>query len=241
MDKDDPVNGNTTHPPLRPVRGTARVAVVALALAAVAWAARAVWHIRLSVAGMPAAGPMDQGGGQHRPPTALEDGYHIVSSVGDAVTVLCAAMFLNWLWRVRDNARAFSGERPRYIWPWMYLGWIVPIMNLWVPRGIVVDIHRASAPGERLPGVVNWWWGLWLAGMLGGAGLIYADDTDDVIVRAYTDVGLLLAADAAVIGAAVACALVVRTLTTVQQDRLDRTARDESAGASESADVAARG
>ncbi|MFI1728992.1 DUF4328 domain-containing protein [Streptomyces acidicola] len=241
MDKEDPVNEHTTQPPLRPVRGTARFAVAALALAAVAWAARAVWHIRLSAAGMPASGPMDQGGGQHRPPTSLEDGYHIVSSVGDAVTVLCAAMFLNWLWRVRDNARAFSGERPRYIWPWMYLGWIVPVMNLWVPRGIVVDIHRASAPGERLPGVVNWWWGLWLAGMLGGAGLIYADDTDDAIGRAYSDVGLLLAADAAVIGAAVACALVVRTLTKVQQDRLDRAAAHETAPSSESAALGGQG
>ncbi|MPY59964.1 DUF4328 domain-containing protein [Streptomyces spongiae] len=230
MNNDDVVN--MTQPPARPVRGTARIAVAGLALAGAAWAARAVWHIRLAVAGMPASGPIDQGGGQHREPTALEDSYHFVSSLGEVATVLCAAAFLNWLWRVRDNARAFSGERARYVWPWMYVGWIVPIMNLWVPRGIVVDIHRASAPGQRLPSVVNWWWGLWLAGMLGGVGLIYADDTDDVIGRAYTDVWQLLVADAAVIGAAVAAVLVVRTLTKVQQDRLDGTSQAVTASAS---------
>lgn len=237
--KVDPPNGHKNQLPLRPVRGTARVAVAALALTAVAWVVRAVWHVRLAVAGMPASGPMDQGGGRHRLPTGLEDGYHIVDTLGSGITVLCAAMFLNWLWRVRDNARAFSGERPRYSGIWVYVGWVVPVMNLWVPRGIVVDVHRASAPGERLPDVVNWWWGLWLAGLAGGVGLIYADDTDDVIVRAYTHVWQLLAADAAVIGAAVAAALVVRALTQTQQDRLDRTA--QAATASETAASGARG
>src|ERR1044072_4029812 len=139
--KVDSLNDRRSELPLRPVRGTARVAVAALALAAVARMARAPWHIRLAVAGMPASGPMDQGEGRHRLPTALEDGYHVVDALGSGITVLCAAAFLSWLWQVRDNARAFSGERPRYMWPWMYLGWIVPIMNLWVPRGIVVDIY----------------------------------------------------------------------------------------------------
>ncbi|MFD2688947.1 DUF4328 domain-containing protein [Streptomyces phyllanthi] len=227
--KADPLNDHRTELPLRPVRTTALVAVAALALAAVAWVVRAVWHIRLAVAGMPASGPMDQGGGRHRLPTALEDGYHIVDALGSAVMLLCAAAFLFWLGRVRDNARALSGERLRYSGIWVYAGWIVPIMNLWVPRGIIVDVHRASAPGERLPGVVNWWWGLWLAGMAGGVGLIYPYDEDDVIVRAYTDVWQLLLVDAAVIGAAVAGVLVVRALTAAQRARADEALRHDDA------------
>ncbi len=133
-------------------------------------------------------------------------------------TLLCAIAFLAWLLRVRDNARVLSGQPPRYSGPWVYLGWIVPVMNLWVPRGIVADVHQQSAPGERLPRAVNWWWGLWLAGMLSGLGLMYTNSTtDDVIARAYTDVRLLLVADAAVVGAAVAGVLVIRALTAVQQ------------------------
>ncbi|MDQ0938671.1 hypothetical protein QFZ67_000376 [Streptomyces sp. V1I1] len=68
---------------------------------------------------------------------------------------LCAITFLAWLLRVRDNARSLSGQPPRYAWPWIYAGWIVPVANLWMPRGIVADIHRASAPGERLPRAVT--------------------------------------------------------------------------------------
>ncbi|MFK8844106.1 DUF4328 domain-containing protein [Streptomyces sp. Ac-502] len=207
--------------PLRPVRGAARCAVAALVLAGAAWVARALWQIRLAAAGMPASGPPDQGEGRHRPLTALEDGYHIVTTLGGVATVLCAITFLIWLSRARDNARALSGEPPRYGWPWVYAGWIVPIANLWVPRGVVADIHRASAPGERLPHAVNWWWGLWLVGMLSGTGLMYTVSTDHVIERAYQNVYPLLAADTAVVAAAVAAVFVVRALTAAQRRRGD--------------------
>ncbi|HET6860816.1 MAG TPA: DUF4328 domain-containing protein [Streptomyces sp.] len=210
---------------LRPVRTVARCAVAALVIAGVAWAARAVWQIRLATAGQPASGPPDQGDGRHRPLTALEDGYHLVSSLGDAATVLCAIAFVSWLLCLRDNARALSGQPPRYAWPWVYVGWIIPVANLWIPRGIVADIHRAGAPGERLPRSVNWWWGLWLIGSLSGTGLMYAVSTDSVIARAYTGVSSLLAADAVVVGAAVAGVLVVRSLTAAQQKHLPASLR----------------
>ncbi|MGW1893306.1 DUF4328 domain-containing protein [Streptomyces sp. NPDC002004] len=214
------MNDYSTQPGLRPVRGVSRSAVAALLLAGLAWAARALWQIRLATAGMPPSGPPDQGDGQHRTLTGMEDTYHIVSSVGDAVTALCAVAFLMWLWRVRDNAQVLSGQRPRYAWPWVYAGWVVPVANLWVPRGIVADVHQASAPGTRLPHAVNWWWGLWLVATLSGVGLTTNLSTDDIIARAYTDVGLLLAVDAAVVAAAVAGVFVVRALTAVQQARL---------------------
>ncbi|WP_443033820.1 DUF4328 domain-containing protein [Streptomyces sp. CA2R101] len=219
------------HSP-RPVSGAARSAVAALVLSGVAWAAVALWQLRLALSGMPASGLPDQGGGRHRTLTALENGFHIVSALAGGTTVLCALAFLGWLLRVRDNARAFSGQPPRYAGPWVYAGWIVPVANLWVPRGIVVDIHRASAPGEPLPRVVNWWWGLWLAGMLSGTGLMYKGSTDDVIARAYQNVSPLLAADAAVIGAAVAGIFVVRALTAAQQQRIGNgnSPRGEAAG-----------
>lgn len=132
--------------------------------------------------------------------------------------MLCAIAFLAWLWRVRDNARTLSGHRPRYAWPWVYAGWIVPTANLWIPRGIVADIHRASAPGERLPHAVNWWWGLWLVSSLGAVGL-YAGTTDAVIARAYAYAPLLLVVDAAAVATAVAGVFVVRALDTDEGGR----------------------
>ncbi|MFF8015788.1 DUF4328 domain-containing protein [Streptomyces sp. NPDC007929] len=208
-------------PVLRPVRGAARCAVAALALAALAWVARAVWHLRLSLAGQPASGPPDQGEGVHRPLNALEDSYHLVASFGSAVTAVCALAFLFWLDQVRDNAKTLSGTAPRYGYPWLWLGWIVPVVNLWIPRSVVADVHRSVFPELRLPAVVNWWWGLWLAGLAGGVGIIYADDTDEVIARAYSEVWPLLAADLVIVAAAVAAALMIHTLTTAQRQRLD--------------------
>jgi hypothetical protein len=61
--------------------------------------------------------------------------------------------------------------------------------------------------------------------MLSGAGLMYAQSEDEAIARAYTDVPLLLAADTAVIGAAVAGVFVVRALTAVQQVHVDKALR----------------
>lgn len=210
------MNENAVRPTLRPARGAARLAVAGLALAGVAWALRAVWQVRLAVAGEPVSGPPDQGEGRHRPLTALENSYHLVSAAGDLLVLLCAALFIGWLWRMRDNARALSGEPPRYAGIWVYASWVVPIVNLWFPRGIVADIHHRSAPGRKLPAVVNVWWALWLIGLVTGVGLTYDDSTDEIIARAYHGVTGLLVADLAVVGAAVAAVLMVRTLTDTQ-------------------------
>jgi len=215
------VNERIVAPVLCPIRGAAHRAVAALVLAGAAWAARAVWQIRLAAAGQPLSGPPDQGDGKHRPLNALENTYHFVSSLADVTTVLCAIAFLAWLWRARDNALALSGRPLRDAWPWVYAGWIVPIVNLWIPRRIIADIYRASAPDDRMPRIVNWWWGLWLVSILSATGLMYTDTTTDaVIARAYTDLPPLLMADAAVVGAAVTGVFVVRALTAAQQKRM---------------------
>lgn len=203
----------------RPDRGVEWCAVGGLLLAGAAWAVRAVWQVRLSLAGEPASGPPDQGDGVHRKLTALEDSYHVVSSVGDGAALICALAFLSWMWRIRDNARALSPEPPRYSGLWVYLGWIMPVMNLWVPRGVIADAYERSVPGRPVPRSLNVWWGLWLVGMLSGVGLMYTDSTDAVIERAYTEVWPLLVCEAAVVTAAVAGACAVRTVTAAQRAR----------------------
>ncbi|WP_326666591.1 DUF4328 domain-containing protein [Streptomyces canus] len=219
---------NTVRPAVRSARGSARLAVAGLGLAGAAYALRAVWDIRLAVAGEPASGPPNQGEGRHRPLNALEDSYHLVSTAGSLLTLVCAALFIGWLGRMRDNARALSGERPRYSGIWVYAAWFVPIVNLWFPRGIVADIHHKSAPDRKLPVVVNVWWALWLVGMVTGLGLMYDGDTDDLIARAYNGVTTLLVADLAVVGAAVAGILMVRALTAVQHVYIDDQLRTPS-------------
>ncbi|MEV6762501.1 DUF4328 domain-containing protein [Streptomyces sp. NPDC051105] len=203
---------------LSPVRTTGVVAFSALLLAGGAWAVRAVWELRLAGTGVPAGGVPEQGDGRHRPLTSLENGYHLVSSAGGVLTVVCALAFLLWLGRVRDNARTLSGRAPRYSGIWVLLGWVIPIGNLWIPRGIVADVFRDSAPERRLPWVVNVWWALWLVGLVSGTGLMSRDSTDDLIARAYDDVWPLVLSDLALVAAAVAGAFVVRAVSRVQEE-----------------------
>jgi hypothetical protein len=205
---------------LRPITVSGRLASGGLLLAGLAWVVRGGWELRLAAAGEPAAGPPDQGDGVHRPLNSLEDSYHLVTSAGGAAVALCALLFVSWLWQLRDNARALSGNEPKYAGIWVYLGWVVPLVNLWFPRGIVVDAFQASAPGRRVPVSVNVWWVLWVIGMLSGVGLVYRDSTDEIIARAYHGVWPLLTSDAAVVGAAVAGFFAVRAVTAAQAERL---------------------
>ncbi|WP_225824423.1 DUF4328 domain-containing protein [Streptomyces naphthomycinicus] len=207
-------------PAYRPVQVAGRLAAGGLLLAGLAWAVRGAWEVRLALAGEPASGPPDQGEGVHRALNALEDSYHLVTALGGGAVVLCALLFLSWLSRVRDNAQALSGQPPRYAGIWVYLGWIFPVVNLWFPRGIVVDAFRRTAPERKVPVAVEVWWVLWLIGLLSGVGIVYRDSTDEIIARAYTEVWPLLASDAAVVGAAVAGAYAVRAVTGAQVERL---------------------
>ncbi|MGW2644201.1 DUF4328 domain-containing protein [Streptomyces sp. NPDC001393] len=204
----------------RPVQVTGQLAVGGLLLAGLAWVVRGVWELRLAAAGEPAAGPPDQGNGVHRQLTSLENSYHLVTSAGGVLVFLCACLFLSWLLRLRDNARTLSGDTPKYAGIWVFLGWVVPVVNLWFPRGIVVDAFRSSAPGRKLPGWVDAWWGLWLVGMLTGVGIISRDSTDQIIERAYTEGWPLLLSDAAVVAAAIAGAFAVHAVTAAQVERI---------------------
>jgi len=210
------VNDQIARSLLRPTRSAGRMAVGTLLLAALGYLLRAVWEIRLAAAGEPPSGPPDQGDGVHRPLTTLENSYHFVTTVAGVLTAICAICFLAWLRRVRENAADLSGRPPKYAGVWVYLGWIVPVVNLWFPLGIIADAYRTTAPGRRLPASVTLWWTLWLLSLLTGIGLLHPASTDDTIARAYTSIWPLLTSDAVIIAAAVAGALAVRAVTSTQ-------------------------
>ncbi|MEU4549117.1 DUF4328 domain-containing protein [Nonomuraea dietziae] len=61
--------------------------------------------------------------------------------------------YVCWLVRARANAYAISpGVVHTYAAPFMVLGWILPVINLFVPKGIVDDIRATSRPGGQPPG-----------------------------------------------------------------------------------------
>ncbi|MCM2579889.1 DUF4328 domain-containing protein [Streptomyces meridianus] len=141
------------------------------------------------------------------------------------VVILTGVVFLVWFHRVRVNAGVLAQGNHRGGVAWAVVSWFIPIANIWIPRGVAVDIWRASTPrNTEVPGrgtnhrVINAWWAGWLVSQLVGqfAGAVYEDaDTVDAMRTAAC---LLLAAAVVDIAAALLAVLFVRRLTAMQQE-----------------------
>jgi hypothetical protein len=67
-----------------------------------------------------------------------------------------------WLARARRNADRIAPGAQRRNKMWVWVGWLVPIVQLWYPKQVIDDVWRGTA---RKPGQPNtgWWWGTWIA------------------------------------------------------------------------------
>ncbi|MGI5489111.1 DUF4328 domain-containing protein [Microtetraspora malaysiensis] len=141
---------------LRPIRGFAAWAVPLIALSALASACLSA--ARLVIGEPPAAW------------TVHVAGLYALIQAPAGIAFVC------WLVRARANAYAISPEAfHRYAALFMVAGWLLPIVQLFVPKGIVDDIWAASQPGDgprgflgdlgsaRRPALVWAWWLAYLA------------------------------------------------------------------------------
>ncbi|MGW0819861.1 DUF4328 domain-containing protein [Streptomyces sp. NPDC002845] len=146
--------------------------------------------------------------------------------VGAGVVQLAAwfatgVVFLVWFHRVRVNAEVFNPFGHSKTRGWAVGGWFVPIVNLWFPRRIALDIWDASSPLDtrRSHGLVNAWWAMWLIGTVAGrvasSGYERAETAEE-IRDATVEV---LITDALDIAAAVLAILFVLTLTRMQDTK----------------------
>jgi len=78
--------------------------------------------------------------------------------------VVTGLAFLAWFRGARINAEG-RGWHQRFARSWTLWGWIVPIVNLWIPLQVMDDIWQASFP-RRPRGWVAWlpmlWWTSWV-------------------------------------------------------------------------------
>ncbi|WP_333774364.1 DUF4328 domain-containing protein [Streptomyces sp. IBSBF 3136] len=101
-----------------------------------------------------------------------------VSQVYVNLMIVAAALFLVWFTRSRRIARSLSSSPLPGSDPWAVFSWLIPVINMWVPRGLVLDVLRASGPGgagRRDRVLVNVWWATWVghalvAALSGGPG-----------------------------------------------------------------------
>ena len=72
--------------------------------------------------------------------------------------LLAILFFLRWIWLAVTLARAVRQGSVRYA-PWMAVaGFLVPIVNLWMPLLTMVDIEEFAAAQETRPtGVLPWY------------------------------------------------------------------------------------
>ncbi|MEU6883456.1 DUF4328 domain-containing protein [Streptomyces sp. NPDC046712] len=91
-------------------------------------------------------------------------------SIAFTLYVATGIVFIVWFHRLRRNAGVWAGDLQSRGPGWAIGGWFIPIGNLWIPRGIAVDIWRASrlapyaADGKSELTLLNSWWGFWVAG-----------------------------------------------------------------------------
>ncbi|MEU4037853.1 DUF4328 domain-containing protein [Streptomyces collinus] len=142
----------------------------------------------------------------------------LVSQVYANLMIVAAALFLVWFTRSRRIARALSPSPLPGSAPWAVFSWLIPVINMWVPRGLVLDVLRASGPGavgwrERV--LVNVWWATWighalLAAVTGGPGQ-------------GTSLALLLVAEGLELAAAALAIAVIQRITARQAAALGST------------------
>ncbi|MDQ3981858.1 MAG: DUF4328 domain-containing protein [Actinomycetota bacterium] len=155
----------------------------------------------------------------------------ILQSIGAATVGI---PFIVWLRRAYRNLGPLGTRWLRFKPGWAVAGWFVPFLWFARPKSIVNDVWRASDPelpreifrppdGAPVPGAINWWWGLsvagyWLYPVDWGRGL--PPTVDEMSV----DVQRILVADCLLVVAGILAMLVVRRTALRQETRHARLA-----------------
>ncbi|MEU6989793.1 DUF4328 domain-containing protein [Streptomyces sp. NPDC046465] len=141
--------------------------------------------------------------------------------------------FLVWFHRVRVNAEVFAPHQHRKARGWTVGAWFVPVVNLWFPRRIALDIWDASirdasirdasgdpaSAGSTSHRLLNTWWTLWVANLLAGRWSTQsywrAEEPDEIKAA----VGNLMFSDVLDIASAVLALVFVHRLTRLQDHK----------------------
>jgi hypothetical protein len=150
-----------------------------------------------------------------RATTRVLAAYADVFVVAGALAALTGVLFLGWLWRAHRQA----GAARRYAPGWVVAGWLLPVVNLWLPPRLIHDVWVGSAPHRRVDRhrvgfIVAAWW-VSLLSAIGLAELFRAGGMETLAdARLATQIGLAGAASQAL--AATLCMAIVFHITRLQ-------------------------
>ncbi|MBL1081359.1 DUF4328 domain-containing protein [Streptomyces actinomycinicus] len=147
--------------------------------------------------------------------------YSAAGVLQTAALLATGIVYLCWVWRVRVNAEVFNPGGHSKSRGWTIGGWFCPVVNLWFPRRIVLDIWDSSAAWAKRPGhaIVNFWWALWIVSLLAGRVAARLSARAETAAEIRDAARQMLYADVLDIGAAVLAVLVVLKITRMQHRR----------------------
>ncbi|MEU9185107.1 DUF4328 domain-containing protein [Streptomyces sp. NPDC048484] len=141
----------------------------------------------------------------------------LVQTIAFSVAVI---LFLVWFHRARVNAEVFSPSGHRMKRGWTCWSWFVPIVNLWFPRRVMVDVWDASSPAGRAShGLVNVWWTLWVVSLIANRAGSTAYRRAETAEEIRDAAGQVMFADLTDMVAGVLAVLVVLRLTRMQDEK----------------------
>jgi hypothetical protein len=154
----------------------------------------------------------------------LYDAVGVWLSIADLVLFLVTAgLFITWLFRAHRSDRMYPAQL-QHASGWAIGGWFVPILNLWRPAQMVLDVRRGASDTGWSPTalVLSWWWFLLVAGVLQRVANGLAPGADAAFGSYVKDVRRYLVVDAAasvlLAAAAVLAILVVRSTARMVRD-----------------------
>ncbi|GHE44346.1 hypothetical protein GCM10017673_53190 [Streptosporangium violaceochromogenes] len=208
--------------PLRPVRGMAVAVLVTLGVAVLA---QVVWLLAEPAFFAKLIAIAEESG--------TEGAFALVALVPFAVLLpaqfVAAVAFVLWLIRVRLNAESLSRVPHRWSKIFIVLGWLLPVVNWWIPKQIVDDVWVFSWPDgtgggptvRRGRSPLIWaWWMSWLLAfwVLPVASRALASDEIEELLEGPSAVDV--ATLACTVMAAVLAGMVVLRITRLQESRL---------------------
>jgi hypothetical protein len=109
------------------------------------------------------------------------------------VLLACFTVFGIWIYRVVANAHALRGR-----WMQMKPGWavgfyFVPFANLFKPFQPMSEIWSSFHAGQTVPGMMRFWWAMWLISNLLGNVMMRMDSIPFVLAVMESMVNVLLA------------------------------------------------